>query len=122
MVSSRPEGSTGKALTVLGAGLLGGTLVAVAPYLIDGAPDSRARYGVVAAVSLTGVLGFVRQLRSRDRSPSREDAYPRVGAPSAPPETPTLTVRAGVQRRVELDAASTAPAEQDRTSPVRNRP
>ena len=84
------------------AGLVGATAVIVAPRVVDGFPETSARYAVAASLGVAGIVGFVQRLgRAQDVAEARRE----VARPSAEPPDPTLSIRAGWETRVEIPEA-----------------
>jgi hypothetical protein len=114
-LTPRPP-SLWKAVAVGGAGLLGGALVLAGPSALEGGQGTWARYPVAGSLGVAGIIGFVRHLRGG----SVETAFSTDGPDEASPlvETsraaPTLRIRPGYQRRVELDRRTTAAGERRR--------
>ena len=106
-----------KAVAVGGAGLLGGALVLAGPTMLEGGQGTWARYPVAGSIGVAGIIGFVRQLRGGDTEAAFARDLSGVGSPlvEVPPPVPTLRIRPGYQRRVELDRRTTASDERRRT-------
>lgn len=111
------EPSAWKAVAVGGAGLLGGALVLAGPAMLEGGQGTWARYPIAGSIGVAGIIGFVRHLRGGGaqtafRSDVADAEPPLVEAPAPPP---TLRIRPGYQRRVELDRRTTASDDLRRT-------
>lgn len=115
------EPSAWKAVAVGGAGLLGGALVLAGPALLEGGQGTWARYPIAGSIGVAGIIGFVRHLRGGDTqtalSSDVTDAEPPLV--EAPAQRPTLRIRPGYQRRVELERRATASDERRRTPGTR---
>jgi hypothetical protein len=106
------SGGWGRAVTALGVGLAGGALVIVVPELVEDAPASKVRYGIAGSVGIAGIVGFVKQLWGEDDEDSRAPMSPSPRVGDVPEnDEPTLRIRPGLQRRIELDETETAGPE-----------
>lgn len=94
-------GNVWKAIAVGGVGLVGGALIAGIPPVIDGLPQSDARYVVAGSVSLAGIIGFFQQLRGDGTEPAPVVPV-RAAERAEEVVAPTLRIRPGYERRIEL--------------------
>ena len=108
----RGGGGVWSALAAAGAGLAAGALVVAVPPALDGVPESGARWAVGASLGIAGIVGFAQRLRrgrARDPAPVAPDS---LAPPPGPAErdtvAPTLRIRVGLERRVELSGGTAA--------------
>lgn len=100
----RPRGGVWSAVAAAGAGLAAGALVVAVPPAIAGFPESEARWVVGGSLGVAGIIGFVQRFRRRPRA-APEPVVPERVAPADPAERdpgPTLRIRAGTERRIEM--------------------
>lgn len=90
------------------AGLLGGAVVIGLPLIVDGFPARWERYPVAASLGVAGVIGLFQRLRRAEPEPvGITPPAPNSAVPEAPPPTPTLRIRSGPERRIELGNVGT---------------
>ncbi|HET9950058.1 MAG TPA: FlgD immunoglobulin-like domain containing protein [Longimicrobiales bacterium] len=94
-------------------GLAGGALIATVPPLIDGFPETDARWAIAGAVSVAGVIGFLKHLRGEPEEPVRTVPVPAARTRGEGREEVTLRIRVESERRIELSLEEEAdPVEQ----------
>jgi hypothetical protein len=110
---------TWKAIARGGAGILAGVIVISMPSLIDGIDGGWVRYPVAGGLGAAGVVGLVQHLRNREPrtlASAGEGDLPPVEA-AEPPGPPTIRIRAGYERRIELQGAGVATGSNGRYAP-----